>query len=538
MWGVHCVEDEPTWNREGVRHLPDGRMNPDDSSVASCSMSDKSVVSRAFLAIAATLFAALSVLGQTSIPSITEIESLIHSRQYTQALQMTKSALKQQPTNFRLWTLKGIVLSLQGKNPEAQEAFESALRISPQYLPAMKGEVELLYLQNDKRAIPLAEQLLKSDPDDLTAHEMLAVLERREERCVDAVGHFEATREVIERHVESLEAYGYCLFQMKRFRDSVPIFEKLASLLPDRAYPKYNLAVALLASKQNEQAMRTLAPLITPDQNDPEILSLASEASEANKDTPKAVELLRRAIVLDAANPDYYVAFATLCLDHDSVQVGIDMMNAGLSRLPNAASLYISRGLLHAQLTEYEQAETDFARAEQLDAKQSLSSYAADLAEVQKNNPDEALRRVRLQLKEHPEGALLHYLLAQLLITSDPEPGSDAYEEALKEDLRALELQAQIVNARDLLASIYMRDGKYEQAIEQSRIALQYAPNDETATYHLMMSLRRTGKRDEVQPLVKRLSELHQQSLKNETDRKRYRLVEQETPANAALPFE
>ena len=504
-------------------------------------MTVKRVACIALIAIAMNLFALVDsplVAGQTPAPSVSEIESLVRSRQYDQALQMATEALKKQPANYRLWTLKGIILSIQGKTLDAQKAFESALRISPQYPPAMKGEVQLLYAQNDKRAIPLLNQLLKTDPNDLTAHEMLAVLERRQERCEEAVTHFEAGGDAIEKHAESLEAYGYCLVQMKRFQDAVPVFEKLVSLLPNRAYPKYDLAVALLANKQNEEALKTLSPLITQDQNDPDILSLASEAAEATKDTPKAVELLRRAIVLNPTNPDYYVAFATLCLDHDSFQVGIDMMNAGLSHIPNAASLYISRGLLHAQLTEYDQAEADFARAEQLDANQSLSSYAADLAQVQKNNPDEALRRVRLQLKEHPESALLHYLLAQLLMTSDPEPGSDAYEEALREDLRALDLQAQLVSARDLLASIYMRNGKYEQAIEQCHIALQYAPNDEAATYHLMVSLRHTGKKDELQPLVKRLSELHQQSLKNETDRKRYRLVEQGTPPNVAPPAE
>jgi tetratricopeptide (TPR) repeat protein len=493
------------------------------------------------IAISISLFAAVSepsAAGQTPTPAVSEIESLIRSRQYDQALQMTTSALKQQPTNFRIWTLKGIILSMQGKTSDAQHALESALRISPQYPPAMKAEAQLLYLQNDKRAIPLLKQLLKADSNDLTAHEMLAVLERREEKCEDAVAHFEASRDAIDKHAESLEAYGYCLVQMKRFQDAVPVFEKLVSLLPDREYPKYDLAVALLASKQNEQALRTLSPMIGPDQRDPDILSLASEAAEANKDTPKAVELLRRAIVLNPTNADYYVSFATLCLDHDSFQVGIDMLNAGLARNPNTASLYISRGLLHAQLTEYDLAESDFARAEQLDANQSLSSYAADLAQVQKNNPDEALRRVRLQLKEHPESALLHYLLAQLLMTNDPEPGSSAYQEALREDLRALELQPRLVNARDLLASIYMRDEKYEQAIEQCRIALQDAPTDEAATYHLMVSLRHTGQKDELQPLVKRLSELHQQSLKNENDRKRYRLVEQGVPSNVAPPAE
>ena len=450
---------------------------------------------------------------------------------------MTQSTLQQRPADFRLWTLEGIIFSMQDKTERAQSAFEKALRISPQYAPALKGEAQILYGQSDNRAIPLLERILKADPKDQTAHEMLALLERKKDRCEPAVAHFAASQDATEIHTESLEAYGYCLVQLKKFQEAIPVFEKLITLLPNRTYPKYDLAVVQVANKQNEDALKTLEPLLVPDQSDPDILSLASQAAEAVKDTARAVALLRQAIVLSPTTQDYYIAFAALCLDHESFQVGIDMIDAGLSRIPNAARLYLSRGLLYAEQAKYDKAEADFARAEQLDANQSLTSYAADLAQVQKNNPDEALRRVRLQMKAHPDSALLHYLLAQLLMKS-PATDSDAYKEAMKEDLRALQLKPDLVSARDLMASIYMQAGQYEKAIEQCRAALQYAPNDETATYHLLISLRHAGKKDELPPLVKRLAELHQQSLQNETDQKRYTFVEQLPTPDSGPPNE
>jgi tetratricopeptide (TPR) repeat protein len=472
-----------------------------------------------------TCFTGRTAIAQQTGTSIPAIESLIRSSQYDQALQATKSALRQRPSDSRLWTLEGIIFSLQDKTHDAQGAFERALRLSPQYAPALKGEVQILYHQKDNRAIPLLEGILKADPSDQTAHEMLAVLERRRGKCGAALDHFALTHDDIQKHAESLEAFGYCLVQMKKFQDAIPVFRNLATLLPDSPYPRYDLAVVLVQNKQNEEALKVLEPLLTQEQSDPDILSLASQAAEAIKDTPRAVALLRQSIVLRPTTQDYYVAFATLCLDHESFQAGIDMINAGLKHIPDSAALYISRGLLYAQVTEYDKAEADFAKAEQMDSTQSMSSYAGDLAQVQKNNPNEALRRVRLQLATHRDSARLHFLLAQLLMNNDPEPDSDAYREALSEDQRAIELQTDLVIARDLLASIYMRAGQYDKAVEQCRAALQYAPNDETATYHLMISLRHIGKRDEAQQLVKRLADLHRDSLKDETDRKRYRLV-------------
>jgi cytochrome c-type biogenesis protein CcmH/NrfG len=56
---------------------------------------------------------------------------------------------------------------------------KKALRISPQYVPALNGEVQILYDQSDNRDIPLLERILKEDPKDQTAHGMLALLERK-----------------------------------------------------------------------------------------------------------------------------------------------------------------------------------------------------------------------------------------------------------------------------------------------------------------------------------------------------------------------
>src|ERR1035438_9179216 len=132
---------------------------------------------------------------------------------------------------------------------------------------------------------------------------------------------------------------------MKEFDKAVTVFEELAELLPDRTYPKYDLAVVLIATNQNDAALTVLAPLVTDDQQDPDILSLASQAYEAIGNTPKAVALLRQAIVLSPTTASYYVMFSEICLTHDSFQAGIDMINAGLKRIPDESALYISRGI-------------------------------------------------------------------------------------------------------------------------------------------------------------------------------------------------
>jgi hypothetical protein len=98
-----------------------------------------------------------------------------------------------------------------GQGTAYSEPIEKALRISPQYAPALKGEVQILYDQGDNRAIP---RILKEGPRDQTAHEMLALLERTTDRCDPAVVHFAASQDATET-TPSLEAYGSCLVQLE-----------------------------------------------------------------------------------------------------------------------------------------------------------------------------------------------------------------------------------------------------------------------------------------------------------------------------------
>jgi DNA-binding SARP family transcriptional activator len=96
--------------------------------------------------------------------------------------------------------------------------------------------------------------------------------------------------------------------------------------------------------------------------------------------------------------------------------------------------------------------------------------------------------------------------------------------------MAAAKSKPDLVEAHNQLASMYMSLQQYDRAIKECRTTLQYDPANETAMYHLVISLRHSGQNDELPALVKRLSELHQESLKSETDRKRYRLVEEGSP--------
>ena len=95
-----------------------------------------------------------------------------------------------------------------------------------------------------------------------------------------------------------------------------------------------------------KDAIATLQPLLQENTIDANVLALAASAYEADGNTPEAVRLLRQAIVANPHDINLYLDFANVSLDHQSFQVGVDMINVGLGAEPNAAPLYVARGVL------------------------------------------------------------------------------------------------------------------------------------------------------------------------------------------------
>jgi tetratricopeptide (TPR) repeat protein len=486
------------------------------------------VVRRAAVLLIACCSLAIAAQAPSSVESI---QALIREHSYGQAVVLSKDALRTSPHDSRLWTLQGIAFSLSGKTAEAFKSFQTALSYSPNDPAALRGEVQILYASGDKQAIPLLERIIKNDAGDQTAHEMLASLEERQGNCHAANEQFFLSADAVKTHPDSLRAWAKCLMQTQQPDKAIPLFQDLESLFPQASWPQYDLAVAQLEAKQNDAALKTLEPLLATGQNDPDLLSLASDAYEANGDTPKAVSLLRQAIVLDPSNSSYYVTFASLCLSHESFQVGVDMLDVGLRHISGDPSLFISRGLLYAQLAQFDKAEADFKTAERLDSAQSVSAYAIDIAELQRNHTGTALSDIRAQLKLHPRSPLLNYLLAKMLWS---EGSTQVSPEAMRSAQLAVRLKPDMVEARNLLANLYIASGKYDLAIEQCRVAMRDDPSDQTAIYHLIVALRHTpgdAAHNEIPALVKQLAQLQQSSLQQETDRKRFSLVEQKASA-------
>jgi tetratricopeptide (TPR) repeat protein len=467
--------------------------------------------------------------------TIHAISDALRSRDFPLAQRLCQDALARTPGDYRIWALRGMATAGAGDLAKALLDYQHALNLSPAYLPALEGAAQTEFQLGKDGAMPLLEKILAQRPDDAMTHALLGVLQYRKQDCADAVGHFEKGSIAIAHQPTALNDYGLCLSALHRDEDAANIFGQILALDPSRSEARYNLALAQWNAHQPDDALKTLEPLTSASPANPDALSLAADIDESKNDTGSAVALLRNALEADPKNTAIYLQFAALSFDHASPQVGIDMLNLGLTQLPKEPRLYLVRGILLTQIGEFAKAADDFDAASSLDPRLQFLSVAQGLVRSQQHNTAQALASFRAAVKAHPNEALAHYLLAEALLEADTQQGSPAYKEELQAAMRAVELDPKMVAAQDLLSTIYIEDGNTEQAVRHSRAALAVDPNDQQAVYHLIVALRKTGDKDEIPALLKRLVELREKNKSEDKSAKRYRLYE-EQPSGTVAP--
>jgi tetratricopeptide (TPR) repeat protein len=473
-------------------------------------------------AIILFFLAPLLAAAQADNGTIQNIASALRARQYEDSLQLLDPALRQFPRDVRLWTMQGVALSGLQRSTESLVAYRHAIKLSPDYLPALEGAAQLEYERGDKDIVPILQHILKLRPDNPNSHAMLAVLFYKQGDCSGATRHFALSNPILDSQPAALQQYGSCLVTLHQLDQALGVFQRLLDLNPDDSHNRSRLAEVQLTADHPKEAIATLQPLL---QGQPEIhvFELAAAAFEADGDTPQAESTLKKAMLLDPGNVDLYVDFAGLAFDHQSFASGIEMMTSGLRAHPDAAPLYLERGILYVQLAEYENAEADFEKASQLDPHQSLVGVAQSKVAEQNGDFDGALATVQRELAKNPDDSFLLYTRADILVQKGVEPGTREFQLALQSAGRAVVLQPRLVLAHDILGSLYLQAGQYQLSIEQSRRALEYDSKDQSALYHLIIAQRKTGSSKELPDLLKRLAQLRQEATKEASYRNRDR---------------
>ncbi len=414
---------------------------------------------------------------------------------------MIEPLLQADPGNPRLWAMKGIALRGLNRTEESLSAFENALRISPKMLPALEGAAEVAYTLHDPKSASFVSRVLDLDPHNEIAHAMAGAIAFEWHDCKTVVSHFAASGHALDRNAPALLQYGACLVEERQPEQATNAFQRLLAVQPNNKTARYDLALSHHLAGHNIAALEILRPLANSPDTGPDVLSLLASVYDATGALESAIAALRRAAELAPHDERSYLDLAALCMDHQSHQLALDVLDTGIKNNPGSARLHTAQGAILAQLGKPEQAEAEFETANRLQPDQIYGSLGLSTLYRELQKSEDAIALLRGKLRAAPHDYRLYYLLADTLLHQDglTEAGLAEARTAL---MRSVQSKPDFAKAHSVLGKLYLRTGESDKAVAEFRIAIQLDPSDRIAMNQLLLALQRQGLNDEAQRLA------------------------------------
>jgi tetratricopeptide (TPR) repeat protein len=465
--------------------------------------------------IGVSLVAACFAQAQDSTAARKAAASALSSRQYNQALRDLEPLLKQHPRDPILLTMRGVALDGLDRTTESLSSFDRALAIDPTFLPALKGAAQVSYLRANPRALEYIKKLLAVMPANDVGNAMAGALSYQAHDCTAVISYFTLSNDQVYRDPKALDEFADCLLKQGQNDDALRVLLRGTQLHPDRADLTYNLAVAQLRTHQPAEAIKTLTPL--SNSNDADLLNLLASAYVQTNQPDDAFRALEKAIELNPTDQTNYLDLAILCLEHNQENRSVKAATAGIARIPNAASLYLIRGVAYAQLAQYDQAEKDFVAAAQLEPDQPHSVVAMSMLYSDRNQPDKEKALLTKQLAITPNDSVTNYLLADLIIRAGVQPGQPAFQEAKGYLATSLATKPDSAEAQILMGHLLEQENNISDAVGHYGKAIELEPDNRSALDRQFILLRRLHRNDEAAQTLQHLKSV----LNNEIEQER-----------------
>jgi len=124
-----------------------------------------------------------------------------------------------------------------GRNKEAIAQFEEIQKIAPKTVPTLNNLAYLYHKENDRRALPTAEQALKLAPD----------------------------------HPAVQDTAGWIMVESGQVSRGLALLRKAVAKAPDSPTVRYHYAIGLIETGDKDQARKELETVVRSDQKFPEL---------------------------------------------------------------------------------------------------------------------------------------------------------------------------------------------------------------------------------------------------------------------------
>ncbi len=401
-----------------------------------------------------------------------------------ESLVQAEAVIAAEPTNSRAYGLKGEVLETLERFEEARAALEKSVELAPkEAAPIMRLAQFLVRRGEEKAAEPLLHRLTELEPGFAAQAALAGFLARDRGRDVEAEAAYRKALELAEpkQRILATQLFSNFYFSRDRFEETEKVLQAALQQEPKNLEYIYLLARFYAARGQQAEAdaMIERATTAAPDEVRPQLVLSAYRSRQG--DLEGALAAAEAALTINPKDVEARLRKAELLLDIGHRDGSADRIAAG-------------RAIVDAVL------------AQQPDSPEGLFVRAKlDLAQGQ---ADKAVEALRVAVERRPDWARAHFLLGSALFLVGDRNGARA------ELLRSLEIDADLIDARRVLARVYAAVGDLELSNEQVRRVLREQSENDELRVLLAQNLVRQGKPEEARaelesiPLARRDAEV------------------------------
>ena len=436
------------------------------------------------------------------------------------------TALKINDRRAESWIFMGDWEQMNNNPQAALVAYSSALKSDPNSLMALNNRATLNIALGQVEAAKIdVNKISKLAPKSLLAEYTQALLAFTQKKYPQARDALQNVFQITPDHMPSVLLAGVTAYALGSYQQAESYLNRYLGKFPNQAYVRKVLAATFIKQNQPNDALKTLAPLLTSDSKNAQALALAGEANFMAKDTAQATKFWDRAISLDPKNASIHAKLginylimgdslgavneleAAATLDPGQYQVNSLLVASLLQRKeydkalaaidamerkkPNSPITFNLRGKAYLGKQDWGNARKNFAQALAIDPTFFQAAVSLAQLDLRDNKPDAARKRLVTVLEKNKNNVQVLMALAELAAVQKRD---QEYVHWLE---KAIEAQPNAIIPRVKLTEYYLAKKNTVQALSVAHEALAAYPNSPEAFVLLGTTQLSAGNKDD-----------------------------------------
>jgi predicted Zn-dependent protease len=304
---------------------------------------------------------------------------------------------------------------------------------------------------------------------------------------------------------------GIDLTRQGMLAQAIPHLQAASGHVKDGYVAEFNLALCYVGTGQFETAIGILNSLRANGHDTPAMNNLLAQAYVGEGKPQPAIKALEAAAAQSPTDEKLYALVADACNDYKQYELGLQVVNLGLTKLPQSPRLHYERALFLAQLDRFEEAKPEFERAVSLQPEGDIAYLAMVQEALYEDRIPDAVRLARQGIAAGNRNAVLLSLLGTVLLHAGAVPGQPEFAEARTALETSVSERPNNSSAQIALGNLYLLDNKLDDAVTHLEIGRRLEPRNPEVYSHLANAYQRLGERQKAQEMLAILGQLVRQ---------------------------